>query len=173
MISNLASRTALSFLSPWAPRLRQSGLRENFLLGTAFIFGFASSFFASLHLYFPAIAFIMMNRFLSTLATIVSESGHPKRIKYISDNAFFGLFVFFFMLGQNGTGIAAAFLLLSMFLSYICLEKAQNLTPIMESTEIILFMLLCCLFPQTYALFAIFVGLLFWVDAARGLIKPV
>lgn len=171
MIDTLASKMAFSFVAPWSERLQRSGLSEKKLLLASFLFGLVSCFCVSLHSYIPALVFLLLNRFFDTLADSLQSADTTSFMKNVFDDVFFASFIFFFMLGQNGTGIAAAFLLLSFLVAKNCSKEADNFIPILENVEIVVFMAVCCLLPQTYALFSILLGFLFWVDAGRGFFK--
>jgi len=163
MIDGFIQSKTEKILLPWNDRLLKAGLKPNLLLMVSFLFGLIACFCVAFQAYIPAIIFIILNRFFDSIAVNLK----PINVSRMLDTLFFGSFIFFFSLGAVNTSMAAAFLLLSYLIRLACANNIIQKFNLIENSEIIIFMIVCCLFPQIFAAIAIFFAILCMVDAGK------
>lgn len=169
-----------SFLESAGQKFQQAGLNASRLTVIALILGLVACFAIGMAQYLLSLALILLTRLLSATASVMaSKTGDTFRhtmIAGLADFTFFGAFVFFFTLGATGHGLAATlvvFSFLSMGMAHLVYTSlsAQKETAIrgtaglVENSEMLIFMVAACLYPQGFSFFALFFALMCFVTA--------
>ncbi len=186
MIDALARNKITPFLDRLAPRVAQSGLTANRLTLLALGFGLAACFFAAMAIYPLAFVFFAVSRFIDgmdgAVARAAGETNLGSFMDFFCDFAVFAAFPFFFILGAPEHSMSAVILLFSyvMMMNAYLLHHLFALRTgategavggIVENTEMIVFVLLCCLLPIGFSAFAIFFALMCLATAALRTLK--
>ena len=164
MIDSFVKHITQNILSGWSNKISQSGMDDKKLIYFSFFFGVLSCLCVAFQAYMPALIFIALNRFFDSLA--YGLNSHSNLVS-IFDVSFFGGFIFFFSFGTTNTSMAALCLMFTYLLRLACTQKPSVQKNIVENTEIIIFMILCCLFPQIFAAIAILFAIICMVDAIK------
>lgn len=186
MIDAIARNKITPFLDKLAPRVAQSGLSANRLTLLALGFGLAACFFAAMAIYPLAFVFFAASRFIDGLdgavARAAGETNLGSFMDFFCDFAVFAAFPFFFILGAPEHSMSAVILLFSyvMMMNAYLLHHLFALRTgategavggIVENTEMIVFVLLCCLLPMGFSAFAIFFALMCLATAGLRTLK--
>ncbi len=167
MIDGVLEQKTQDILRSWNGRIRQSGLSSPKLLFFAFASGLMGGLCAALQLYLPALVLFLLNRFFDSLAKSVQDNTGDNITRSHFDRIVFGVFVFLFTLGANGTSLAAAFLLLSLFVVSAFQKDGDGINRIVGTATMALFVFISCAQPLAYAPVCIIIGFLCWVDGTR------
>ena len=168
-----------SFMSPFtqkrAERISQSGLTAAKLVLLALVIGLVACFTTALQIFPLSIILILVCRFLAGMAAALDQGAQSNHLAaYLAplcDYTFFGAFAFFFTLAMPEHSMAAAFLVFSYlvmgmtYLSQIIVYDRmavaeQPRSGLVETTEITIFMIICCLYPPGFSAFAALFALL-------------
>lgn len=157
-----------------AVKVSQSGLSANHLTLIGFAFGFVGCFLVGMQLYLIGLLLLLIAMFFDGIdgavarATVSTELG--AYIDMMTSVFLFAAFPLFFMLSAGEHAMAAgilifAYLLMGMAnLSYDFFAMKKGAPPaktsIVETGEIIVFMILCCAYPQGFSFFAAFLALM-------------
>lgn len=168
-------------LNSWAGRVVAGGLTPNKLTLIGFGFGIAAGFAVAMQIYLLGLLLILLNRFFDGLAGAAAKSNGitplGSYLDIICDFLVMASFVFLFSLGVSSSSLAAAFVIfsyLSMAVAYLAFTTfwtRDNLlaTPrggLVENTEVILFMIVCCIYPAGFPAVGAIFGLLCFTTAA-------
>ncbi len=168
MLDSLLRPHVAPIIDKIAIKTSQSGLTANQLTLIGFGFGFTGCFLVGMQLYLVGLLLILIGLFFDGLdgavARIVGQTELGIFLDMISGVILFAIFPFFFMLSAPEHGMAVGILLLSYLLmavanlSYDFFAMRKGAPPakggLVEMTEIVIFMILCCLFPLYFSAFA-------------------
>ena len=168
MLDSLIRPRLVSPLDNMAAKVLQSGLNANKLTAIGFLFGFAGCFLVGMQIYPVALVLILIALFFDGLdGAVARASGATELGAYLdmmSGVTLFAMFPFFFMLSETEHAMAAAILLFTYLLmgmanlSYDYFAVKRNAPPaksgIVETSEIVIFMVLCCVYPAGFSFFA-------------------
>jgi hypothetical protein len=167
MIDAFIKNKTQAVLGTWNERLKRGGLEADRLLLFSFLCGVLACFCVALQTYLPALTLILFNRFFDSLAYTIENDKDRSQTRYLRrvfDIVFFGAFVFFFSLGSNGSSIAAALVLLT-YLFMLATHHENVEKKGIEKSEIIIFMISCCLFSQAFSAISVVFGIICLVDS--------
>ena len=186
MLNRIIEPRLTPILGKSAERVRQSGLTSTKLVLIALGLGLTGCLIASLQLFPLAIIFALLNRFVASIAAIMNRDTESNplaaHLAPVCDYIFFGAFAFFFTLAAPEHSMAAAFLLFS----YLAMGMASLSSELMvarlngqerpkggfiESLEITIFMIVCCLYPVGFSAFATLFAFLCWVTAIMRIVS--
>jgi len=171
-----------------APQFAQSGLTPNKLTLIAFALGLAGCFAIGMQAYLFGLVLILIDRGLNGVAGSIARQQGPTELGVMLDTLcdfiLFGAFAFFFSMSMEGTGLAAAFLIFSYMamgmanLSHAMATSKRGITDrprggIVENTEMIAFIVLCCVYPAGFAAIAAMFGIICWASAIVRTVKTV
>lgn len=173
-----------------AAKLGEIGIGPNQITLYGFVIGFIGCIAVGLQNYMFGLFLILLNRLADGLDGAVArfnadkntDENNAKRafgayLDIILDMILFGAFVFLFMLGQLNQAPTATFLLFS-FIGIFATSLGHHMldvpktdqakpfyhpTKLVEGTEIILFMILVCFYPNGFSAIAALFGILCWV----------
>lgn len=168
MLDSLIRPHFVSPMNSMAGKILQSGLSANKLTLIGFLFGFSGCFLVGMHLYVPALLLLLIALLFDGLDGAVARVSGPTElgayIDMMSGVALFAMFPFFFMLSETEHAMAAAILLFTFVLmgmanlsyDYFAMKKgaAPAKSAIVETSEIVIFMIASCLYPPGFSFFA-------------------
>ena len=168
MLDSLIRPHLASPMDNMAAKVLQSGLSANKLTLIGFLFGFAGCFLVGMQLYPLGLILILVALFFDGLDGAVARAAGPTELGAYIDMmcgvALFAMFPFFFMLSQTEHSMAAAILLFTFLLmgmanlafDYFAMKKgaAPAKSAIVETTEIVAFIVASCLYPAGFSFFA-------------------
>ena len=173
-------------LDRMARPLVKAGIPANAVTLGGFAAGLVAVPFIALGGYGWGLVAILLNRFADGLDGAVARQQGPTDLggylDIVCDFIFYGAVVFGFVLGDPEARLPGAFLLLSFigtggsFLAFAALAARRNLETtvrghkslyylggLTEGTETIIFLVLCCLLPDSFAAFAWIFGAACWI----------
>ncbi len=173
-------------LNKIAEKLGTLGIGPNQITLYGFVVGIIGCIAIGLQSYLFGLFLLLLNRLADGLdgsvARFNKENGAQQNafgayLDIILDMILFGAFVLLFILGQPHQASAAAFLLFSFIglfatsLGAYIIPKSNNEqdksflhpTRLIEGTEIIIFIILVCLYPVAFSAIAVLFGTLCWV----------
>ena len=173
-------------LNPIGRGLVTLGVTANQVTMIGAVFGLIATGCAAAGLFYPALWFVIANRFVDGLDGAVARASRPSDfggyLDIVSDFIFYSAIPLAFAVARPETALAAAFLIFSFigtatsFLGFAILaEKHQVTTQIRgkkafyylggltEGTETILLFLAMLVWPDYFSLMAIIFGILCWV----------
>jgi phosphatidylglycerophosphate synthase len=178
-------------LSRVAKSLSDQGFMANRITWIGFVLGLAGCVCAGFQAYIPAMVLILLSRGLDILDGAVARAGGRVTewgayLDITLDFVIYAAFPVFFILGQPEHALAAAFLLFSYigtastFLAFAIIAAKRGLTTtergeksfyhqggIVGATETVLFIMVCCLYPEAFSAFAVIFGLLCGMTALQ------
>lgn len=168
MIDGLIRPHITPVMDKMSLKVSQSGLSANKLTLIGFAFGFAGCFLVGMQMYIVGLLLILLALFFDGLDGAVARATQSTELgtylDMMSGVALFAMFPFFFMLSETEHSMAAGILLFSFLLmgmanlsyDYFAMKKgaAPARSAIVETGEIVLFIILCCLFPAAFSFFA-------------------
>jgi len=190
MLDSLIRPKIEPFLDRMAGEVAKQGLSANHVTLIGFCTGMAGCVAAGFHGYLAALLLILVGRLCDGLdGAVARQQGRVSDFggfaDIVADFILYAGFVFFFALGAPHHTLAAAFLLFSYmgtastFLAYSIIagkrgmETSRNgeksffhASGLVEGSETIAFMVLCCLFPDAFSALAVLFGLLCWTTTA-------
>jgi phosphatidylglycerophosphate synthase len=170
-----------------AVKISQSGLSANKITAIRLVVGLTGCFLVALQLYPAGLVLLLVSLFLDGLdgavarATQITEFG--TWFNMISTVVLYAAFPFFFMLSSSdGVHATAAGMLLFSFLlmgmanlSYDYFAMKNGAAParggLVESSEIILFMIVSCLYAAGFSFFAAILALLSLIAAITRMVS--
>lgn len=180
MIDSLTKPFLLPQIDALAAKTDQSGLSANQLTLIAFAIGLCGCFAVGLSAYPFGLLLLLIGRFIDALAGAVARrKGVTEKgivLDVLCDYLIFAGFAFLFSLSASNTSMSCAFLLFSYlamgvaYLAHAWLLARRGATELprgglVENGEMIVFMIVCCLYPVGYAAIAVVFGFLCWVTA--------
>ncbi|MDC1117962.1 CDP-alcohol phosphatidyltransferase family protein [Alphaproteobacteria bacterium] len=173
-------------LNPIGRGLVTLGVTANQVTMIGAAFGLIAAGFAAVELFYPALCFVVANRFIDGLDGAVARASRSSDfggyLDIVCDFIFYSAIPLAFAVARPETALAAAFLIFSFigtatsFLGFAILaEKHQVTTQIRgkkafyylggltEGTETILLFLAMLVWPDYFKLMAIIFGILCWV----------
>ena len=174
MLDSLIKPHLAPIMDNMAPKIAQSGLTANNLTLIGFVFGFTGCFLVGMQIYPIGLALLLLGFFFDGLdgavARVTKETELGTFLDMISGVILFAAFPFFFMLSAPGHSMAAAILLFSYLLmgvinlsyDFFALKKGAAAAKggLVETSEIIVFITLCCLYPPGFSAFAAMLALM-------------
>ena len=168
MIDSLVRPHITSKMDIFALKLSQSGLSPNKLTYIGFAFGFAGCFFVGMQMYPLGLLLILIALVFDGLDGAVARATQSTELgawlDMMSSVILFAMFPFFFMLSQTEHSMGAGILLFTYLLmgmanlSYDYFAMKRGAPPaksgLVESGEIIIFIVLSCLYPPGFSFFA-------------------
>ena len=168
MLDSLIRPRLAPQMDKMAVKVAQSGLSANKLTALGFLFGFAGCFLVGMHFYPLGLVLLLVSLFFDGLDGAVARVNGPTELgaylDMMSGVLLFAMFPFFFMLSETEHALAAAILIFTYLLmgmanlsyDYFAMKKgaAPAKSAIVETGEIVLFMVLCCLYPPGFSFFA-------------------
>lgn len=179
MLDRWLEPSAERLLNRWATLTLQSGMTPNRLTLISYGFAFGASAAAGMQAYKLALILMLLNRLFDGLAGMMARLSNVtplgRYLDVFGDVAMFGLFIFFFSLGMNGTAMAAAFTLLAYLLMTTAwlasaIFRHEGAAPIIPrsllvgNSETILMMIVCCLMPLYFPAFCTVIGMMCLAD---------
>lgn len=174
MLDSLIRPHLVPVMDNMAVKVAESKLTANQITLVGLFLGFLGCFFVGLQLYALGLVLLAIWFFLDGLdgavarATIQTELGAYWGM--MTKVILFAAFPFFFALSQTEHSLAAASLLFSYVLmgmtnlayDFFALKKgaAEARRGIVENGEIMVFMVICCIYPDGFSAFAAFMALL-------------
>lgn len=175
------------YLKQIAEKLGEIGIGPNQITLYGFVIGFIGCVAIGLQSYIFGLFLILLNRLADGLdgavARFNTENTQTKPnpfgayLDIILDMILFGAFVFLFMLGQPNHAATAAFLMFSFIGIFATslghhiigtqdtdkLKSFYHPTRLIEGTEMIIFMILVCLYPAYFSAIAVLFGIICWI----------
>lgn len=180
MIDTLLRSRLLPVIDGMAAKTAQSGLTANKLTLIGFSFSLAGCFAVGMQAYPFGLLLLLIGRYLDGLAGAIARLNGTTDtgtvIDILCDYIAFGAFAFFFSLSATETMLASTifiFSLLAMGMAYLAhawILAKRNIAGmprggLVENGEMIVFMIVCCLYPPGYAAVAALFSLLCWTTA--------
>lgn len=175
MIDRFLVPYALPVFKPVADKIITGGMTFNKLLIATSVLNLTGCFLAAMQVYVPALAFMLLGRFaLAVLCQARSARDH-RIFSVFADIGFLASFIFFISAGFLSPGISSIFLVFAL-----CLVGMSRMAQIMADvprrdltghSETIIFLTLCCLFPQNFAWLATLFGFLWIVGSGLQLFQ--
>lgn len=177
-------------LSIAAQKLVDLEISANQITLFGFGLGIAACLTIAFQMYTAALIFVLLNRLFDGLdgavARLTKSSDFGGYCDIVADLIIYTGFVFFFAVGHTGHSLAAAFLLFSYmgtastFMGFAIIAAKRGIEPpdkktfyylggLAEGTETTIFMVLTCLLPTGFAVFAVIFGVMCWVTALARL----
>lgn len=168
-------------LQATASLLSKSGLGQIPLLLIGFGIALGGCFAIGMASYIPGLILILLGRFVAAIVFSMTEqtqvsSAFARYLTIFLEWIVYAAFILFFALSLNNYFAACIMLFgyTGFCASLIALynipqtEELPLLHParLIEETEILIFMGLCCLFPAAFSFFALLFGIALWVSVA-------
>ncbi len=180
-----------STLGKLASPVASMGLSPTLISVIGFVFGLCGCFTVAMGNYLSGLVLILMGRVIDGLAARTQETGteFSNYLRITLEWILYAAFVFFFVLSQIEHSTGAVFLLFTYVmiavtaLSYKVIAAKNGRMDdeisdgffhparLVERTEILIFMILCCLAPAFFSGFAMLFGLLALVTAGGWIFK--
>ncbi len=178
-----------------ASYLNHKHITPNSITYTGFLFGIMAALCLMFHLYIIALALILINRLCDGLDGGVArisdtQSDYGGYLDIVLDFIFYSGIIFGFALGHQDQAIYGAFLIFSFmgtgssFLAYAILAEKKKLVTtargkksffhtggLAEGTETIVTLVLICLLPQQFYLFALLFGMMCWLTTIGRILQ--
>lgn len=169
MIDPLVRPHIVSVMDRVAIKVSQSGLSANMLTVIGFLFGFAGCFFVGMQMYPLGLLLILIALAFDGLdgavARVTKTTELGAWLDMMASVLLFAMFPLFFMLSSINDDTAAACILLFTYLimgmanlSYDYFAMKRGAPPaksgLVETSEITLFIILSCLYPDGFSFFA-------------------
>lgn len=175
MIDSLIRAKLAPYFDKVAPTVAQSGLSANKLTLIGLSLGLLGCFFAAMQIYALGLVFLVVSRLIDAMDGAVARTSNETNLgsfmDFFSDFVIYAAFPMFFILGAPEHALMATILLFTyvlMILAYLLhhlfalkMGATQGAVGgIVENGEMIVFMILCCVFPFAFSAFAIFFALM-------------
>lgn len=174
MIDALIRPYTAPALEKTARIISRTGLSASKITAARFIIGFTGCFLAGMQIYLAGLLLLLISILFGALAGAVGRAAQTTELGHYLDMMtsviLFAVFPFFFMLSAPEHSMATAILLFTFLtmgmanLSYDYFAMKQGAPPaqsgLVESGEIAVFIILCCLFPAGFSAFAAFLALM-------------
>lgn len=172
MLDAFVRPRVIPVLDKLAGTVRASNVTATQIIFFSFIIGIAGMLAIGLGAYMPGLAFLIGHRLLLGISGSFQRAGQTSPFENYAVTASRWIvnagFVFFFAMSLPAQAMAAAFILFAYAAlqavshpSVIAMDKpVYALGGLAEETEIVLFMILCCLFPYAFAAIAVLFGTL-------------
>lgn len=176
------------YLEKLAPKISASGLTLNKVILAGLLFGLAGCFLVGMQTYAIGIILILTNRLLASTGNAMARAGEANDLSaflaILGDFVVYAAFAFFFALAMPEHAMAASFLIFAYLVigmtywgyAFFAVKRGIYDEPaggIVGTTEIVLFMILCCLYPPGFSAFAVLFALLCWATAAMQIYSSI
>ncbi len=180
MIDTLLRPNLLPVIDGMAAKTAQSGLTANKLTLMGFALSFGGCFAIGMQAYPFGLLLLLIGRYLDGLAGAVARQNGTTEagtiLDILCDYLVFASFAFFFSLSATETMLASTlfiFSLLAMGMAYLAhawVLAKKNVAEmprggLVENGEMIVFIMICCLYPPGYAAVTALFALLCWTTA--------
>ncbi len=179
MIDALIRPYTTPALDKFAVKVAESGLSANLLTIIGFVLGFTGCFLVGMHVYPAGLVFLVLALLFDGLDGAVARIKGPTELgaylDMMSGVILFAAFPFFFMLSESGHATATAILLFSFVLmgvtnlayDYFAMKKGAPAAKsgIVETGEIVVFIIVSCLYPDGFSFFAAALALMSFAAA--------
>ena len=187
MLDTMLRPTVEPHLNKIAAKCFELGIGPNQITFYGFAIGLVGCVAIGLQSYFFGLLLILLNRLADGLDGAVArynknqegakqQSPFGEYLDTILDMILFSAFIFLFVLGQPHQASAAIFLMFSfvgLFITYLgsYIVKAKTKqsekpffhpTRMIEDTEIVLFIILACLYTEAFSAIAVLFGIVCW-----------
>ncbi len=188
MIDTLLRPHLLPVIDSMAAKTAQSGLTANKLTLMGFALSLGGCFAVGMQAYPFGLLLLLIGRYLDALAgSIARQNGTTQTgtiLDIFCDYVIFGAFAFFFTLSDTETMLASTIFIFSLmamgmaYLAHAWVLAKKNIAEmprggLVENGEMIVFMIVCCLYPPLYAAVAALFALLCWTTAALRFIAAI
>jgi phosphatidylglycerophosphate synthase len=191
MLDGLLRPIVDPLLNAAAETLARLGISANMLTFSGFIVGMLSCFLLTVKAYDVAAILLIISRAFDLMDGAVARikkttSDWGGYLDIVLDFIVYAAFPFCFALGQPSGSLAAGFLLFSYmgtaatFLAFAITAAKRGMTTdqtgeksffhqagLIGATETVLFMLVCCFYPEGFSAFAAVFGILCWITATQ------
>lgn len=195
MLDGLLRPLVDPLLNKAAVSLGKLGFSANLITGVGFIVGMLACFALTVKAYDLAAFFIILSRIFDLLDGVVARiknqaSDWGGYLDIVLDFIIYAAFPFFFALGQPSVALAAGFLLFfymgtaTTFLAFATAAAKRGIVTeqtgkksfyhqsgIIGASETVLFMLVCCFYPDGFSAFAAVFGILCWITATQRFLQ--
>lgn len=172
-----------------AEKLDAANISANLITLGALGAGLVGCFFVAIQSYLFGLVFIIASRIIAGLAGSIARrrgaSDFGAFLHTVCNLVFYAAFIFFFVMTLDSHKLAGLFVLFSLFglfgtrLAFDVISAGYDMTPeddskianLIESTEVILFMVLACLAPSAFSAIAFLFGLLCWVATLARILQ--
>jgi phosphatidylserine synthase len=151
-----------------AKKIAQGGISANMLTVIGFALGFVGCFLVGMHTYTAGLLFLLLALLFDGLDGAVARATQSTELgaylDMMSGVILFAAFPFFFMLSAPEHSMATAILLLTFLMmgmanlayDYFAMKKgaAPAKSGLVETGEMSVFVVLCCLYPAGFSFFA-------------------
>lgn len=188
MLDAFVKPVATPYIDRVVPKIRTTGFGITPVVLIGFALGFTGCFFIGMQYYALGLIFLLLNRLFASVANAMARSGDANDLaaflSLIGDFIIYGAFAFFFSLGFSEHALAAAFLIFSYLAigmsywghAFFAAKRGVFEEPkggIVGTTEMVLFMIICCLYPPGFSAFASLFALLCWVTAGLSAVTTI
>lgn len=178
-VYNFSEKMVLKNCNKFAKILSKKGVSANFVSVIGFIIGMFAVNFLSYEHYLYALLFIILNRIFDMFDGAIAKASSPTKfgmfLDYLLDYIFYSAVIFGFALARiDQNAIYASFMLFAFLISsisifiYALIDYQNSIAPeknkpfyfkaVHQGGETILAIILSCIFPSYFYIFAIIAG---------------